>query len=242
MQVRLESVSVKRGGRVVLRNITATFTGPGLYQVIGPNGSGKTTLLLTVIGRVKPVTGRVLVDNIVVRSTESVRGLVSYMPQNYTIPLDAPVTLYEFVENLARISGRVVSVEEALELAGISRSYWSRKLSELSGGLLQRAMLARTLVLDTPIVLLDEPFSNIDPEGKTDISDHIGELSRRKLVVVTSHDPTLLLDYTERILVLGYGNYVFGTIDDILRLEVLSKFYKKCAVELKKHIHIIDWH
>ena len=242
MQVRLESVSVKRGGKVVLRNITATFTGPGLYQVIGPNGSGKTTLLLTVIGRVKPVTGRVLVDNIVVRSTESVRGLVSYMPQNYTIPLDAPVTLYEFVENLARISGRVVSVEEALELAGISRSYWSRKLSELSGGLLQRAMLARTLVLDTPIVLLDEPFSNIDPEGKTDISDHIGELSRRKLVVVTSHDPTLLLDYTERILVLGYGNYVFGTIDDILRLEVLSKFYKKCAVELKKHIHIIDWH
>jgi len=242
VQVRLESVSVKRGGKVVLRNITATFTGPGLYQVIGPNGSGKTTLLLTVIGRVKPVTGRVLVDNIVVRSTESVRGLVSYMPQNYTIPLDAPVTLYEFVENLARISGRVVSVEEALELAGISRSYWSRKLSELSGGLLQRAMLARTLVLDTPIVLLDEPFSNIDPEGKTDISDHIGELSRRKLVVVTSHDPTLLLDYTERILVLGYGNYVFGTIDDILRLEVLSKFYKKCAVELKKHIHIIDWH
>ncbi len=242
MQIRLESVTVKRGGKVLFRDLTATFTGPGLYQVIGPNGSGKTTLLLTVIGGVKPITGRVLVNNIVVKNAKSVRGLVSYMPQNYVIPLDAPMTLYEFVENLARISSRAISVNEVLELVGISRNYWNRKLSELSGGLLQRAMLARTLVIDTPIVLLDEPFSNIDPEGKVDISEHIGELSRKKLIIVTSHDPTLLLDYTKRILILGYGNYAFGTIDDILKLEVLTKFYKKCVVELKKHVHIIDWH
>ena len=242
MKVELQNITVKRGSKIVLNQLTASFTGPGLYQVIGPNGSGKTTLLLTIIGRIKPIAGRVLVDGVVVNNPGLIRGLVSYMPQQYAIPVDAPLTLYEFVWNIASVSKKSINVEEILELTGIGREHWFKKISQLSSGLLQRAMLARTLALGTPIILLDEPLSNIDPEGKVDLSHYIGELSKRKLVIVTSHDPILLLDYTSKILVLGPGYYAFGSAEEILKLEVLSKFYRKCAVELQKHIHIIDWH
>jgi zinc/manganese transport system ATP-binding protein len=243
MQVKLESVTVKRGDKVVFKDLTAVFSGPGLYQVIGPNGSGKTTLLLTIIGRIKPVHGRVIIDNIIVKNSKLVKGFISYMPQYYIIPVDAPITLYEFIENLAGVLGKNSnSVEEILKLTGISKEYWFKKLSQLSGGLLQRTMLARTLILDTPIILLDEPFSNIDPEGKVELSEYIGKLSEKKLVITTSHDPTLLLEYTEKILVLGPGGYAFGDVEEILKIEVLGKFYKKCAIELQRHVHVIDWH
>lgn len=242
VRVDLVSVTVERGGRVVFEDLTASLPGPGLYQVIGPNGAGKTTLLLTIVGRIRPSRGRVVVNGRDVRRVKSVEGVVSYMPQHYSIPPDAPITLYEFVESLVKTSSRGLRVEEALELVGIKREHWFKRLSQLSGGLLQRAMLARTLALDTPIVLLDEPFSNIDPEGRVELSEYIGEVSRRKLVITTSHDPILLLDCTEKVLVLGHGNYVFGPADEVLKLEVLNKFYKKCAIELQKHVHIIDWH
>jgi zinc/manganese transport system ATP-binding protein len=242
VKVEIHSVTVKRGDKVVFRRLTALFNGPALYQVIGPNGSGKTTLLLTIIGRIKPIEGRVFVNDVTVSGPGSVKGLVSYMPQQYSIPIDAPITLYEFIENIARFSEKSISVEEALKLAGVNREHWFKRLSQLSGGLLQRAMLARALVLDTPIMLLDEPFSNIDPEGKVDLSEYIGELSKKKLLVVANHDPTLLLDYTDKILVLGHGDYAYGSVNDILKLEVLDKFYKKCAFELRKHVHIVDWH
>lgn len=243
MQVELDSVTVKRGGKIVFRDLTAVFSGPGLYQVIGPNGSGKTTLLLTIIGIIKPTRGRVIVNGITIKNTILVKGLVSYMPQHYTIPVDAPITLYEFVENLARILGKSSSsVKEVLELTGISREHWFKKISYLSGGLLQRAMLARTLILDTPILLLDEPFSSIDPEGRVEMSEYISELSKKKLVITTSHDPTLLLNSTRKVLVLGYGSYMYGDVEEALNLDVLRKFYKRCVIELHKHIHIVDWH
>jgi len=243
VQVELDSVTVKRGDKIVFRDLIAVFSGPGLYQVIGPNGSGKTTLLLTIIGRIKPVLGRVIVNSIVVKDSTLVKGLVSYMPQYYTIPVDAPLTLYEFVEGLAKILGRSSGdVEEVLELTGISREYWFKKISHLSGGLLQRAMLARTLILNTPILLLDEPLSSIDPEGKVEMSEYISDLSKKKLVIITSHDPTLLLDSTKKVLVLGHGNYIYGTVEEVLNLDVLKKFYMRCAIELHKHVHIADWH
>ena len=246
MRISYESVSVKRGEKLVINNLTASMEGPGLYQVIGPNGAGKTTLLLVTLGVVKPVSGRVVVE-----PGNSERRTVSYMPQDFELPRDAPMSTYEFVENylelwrgrfLKRDPGVDSRVREVLELVGIPRNLWNEKLTHLSGGMVKRALLARTLAPDTPIVLLDEPLSNIDPEGKVDVAEILGSLSRSKLIVITSHDPILLLEYTRKVLLLGYGYYHYGEPSEALKYEVLSKFYKKCAIELEKHVHIVDWH
>lgn len=241
MKVSCEKLTVKRGERLVLRDLSVVFEGPGLYQVVGPNGVGKTTLLLTIIGVVKPISGRVLVEP---------AGAVSYMPQSFELPVDAPISVFEFVENYLKLWSKRRSskvdvesrVREVLELVGVPSSLWHEKLSRLSGGMVRRTLLARALSPDTPIVLLDEPFSGVDPEGKVDIADILGSLSKNKLVILTNHDPILLLDYTKKLLLLGYEFYSYGVPDEVLKYEVLSKFYKRCAIEIEKHVHVVDWH
>jgi len=193
MKIVVEKLVVKRKNRIILNGLDAVFEGPGLYQVIGPNGAGKTTLLLTILGFIKPESGRISIEG-------DKTLVVSYMPQQYQIPRDAPITTIEFVESyyelLTRKRGIQTSkqvvrsrVEEVLELVGVPRSLWSEKLSKLSGGTLQRVFLARTLVVDPQILLLDEPFSSVDPEGKVELADLLGTLARNKLLIVTSQRP-----------------------------------------------------
>lgn len=248
MYIKLRSISVKRGDKFVLKDLTADFNGPGLYQVIGPNGSGKTTLLLTILGFIKPISGMIEIE-----APERFRKpLFSYAPQSYSIPSDAPITVYEFISNYLDLTNswpRVFrkhdwtdKVESVLEAFHVPRSLWREKINELSGGMLQRVFLARAFVVNAIYTLLDEPLSNIDPEGKVEVADIIVNFSRDRLIIVTSHDPVLLLDHTKKILLLGHGFYEFGDVDKIMKYDVLSKFYKKCAIEIEKHIHIADWH
>ncbi|MEM4481536.1 MAG: ATP-binding cassette domain-containing protein [Desulfurococcaceae archaeon] len=248
LDVIIDSVTVIRGGKVVLSNLSAELRGPGLFQVIGPNGSGKTTLLLTIMGFIKPHKGRVLIST---QCGSNGRRPFSYMPQSFSTPSYAPITVYEFVKNylaLTRSWPRLWGVKvddyvvEALELVGIPRSNWEEKISKLSSGMVQRAMLARTLALDAPIVLLDEPLSSIDPSGKAEIADLLARTSRERTVIVTSHDPLLLVRYTKKVLLLGFGEYVYGDTGEVLRKETLQRFYKKCAIELETQTHITDWH
>ncbi|MEM4718428.1 MAG: ATP-binding cassette domain-containing protein, partial [Desulfurococcaceae archaeon] len=242
------SLTVKRGDKIVLKELNAEFTGPGLYQVIGPNGSGKTTLLLAILGAIRPMSGTIEIG--VPRGYS--KPLFSFAPQTYSIPSDAPITVYEFLSNYLDLtcswprvfprhdwSGRVKGILEAFH---VPSSLWSEKIYNLSGGILQRVFLARAFVVDALYTLLDEPLSNIDPEGKVEVAEIIGEFSKNRLVIITSHDPVLLLDYTKKILLLGYGFYEFGDVDSIMKYDVLRKFYKKCAIEIEKHIHIADWH
>lgn len=248
ISIETKELTITRGGKTIIRDLSVDFEGPGLYQIIGPNGSGKTTLLLTLMGVIKPIRG-----SIDVKLDIEHRGPVfSYMPQDYVFPPDAPISVYEFVRmhlEMSRpwprlwktqdLNSRVIEILESLRIPKI---LWHEKLSNLSGGMTQRVLLARTLVVDAPILLLDEPLSNIDPDGRVEIAELIAEHAKEKLVLATSHDPVLLLDNTKKILLLGSGTYVFGDVDEIMKYDILAKFYKKCAIEIGKHIHIADWH
>ena len=178
------------------------------------------------------------------------RQFIAYIPQSYTIQRDALITVMEFVagyislkHSWPRITKRIDlnKVYELLEMLNI-RSYWNIKLSKLSGGILQRTMLARILAVDSPIILLDEPLSNIDPDGRVEIAELLGKLSSSKLIIITSHDPLLLLDHTKKILLMGYGEYAYGDVDEIMKYDMLITFYKKSIIETKERIHIVDWH
>lgn len=241
LKVEINSLTVYRGGKAVLDNLSAIMLGPGLYQVVGPNSAGKTTLLLTVIGALKPHSGYAIVEP---------HDSISYMPQSFDIPLEAPISAYEFVANYLRLWSKkrkfkvdVKSrVENVLDALNIPRKLWNERLTRLSGGMLRRVLLARALVSDAKVLLLDEPLTGVDPEGKVDIAELLCTISADKLVILTNHDPVLMLECTRKILLLGYGFYDYGTPEEILKYEVLSKFYKKCAIEVERHVHVVDWH
>ncbi|MEM0340150.1 MAG: ATP-binding cassette domain-containing protein [Acidilobaceae archaeon] len=220
LEIKVERLTVRYDSLEALREVTLQMKGPGLIQILGPNGAGKTTLLKTLAGIIKPVSGRALVCGLDVTKGEMKSSfLITYMPQTNRPPNLTPLTVTEFVEALTRGS-KSENVREYLEKVGLPRTVWNMRLSDLSGGRFQRVLLAAVLASEAPIVLLDEPLASIDPQGKIQIAELLGEESKNRLLLVTSHDPNPLARHTKLVVLL---NRVVVACGDLL--EVLSKVH-----------------
>ncbi len=245
--------------RLVLDNVTVGYTHPvirglsleisnhGLVLVLGPNGAGKTTLLRTIAGLLKPWSGRVLINDLDVSGHPELAGrFVGYVPQINPSKHVHPITPIEYLETLVKLrlgKKRRDIVERALELVELPREKWFANLWSLSGGERQRVFIAQALALDPPILLLDEPFTYVDPVGKKSIARLIASLRHRKIIVVTSHDPTLLLPYADLVVLLSRsGRHVVGKPNEVFRREVLLEIYGDSFVEYPSHMHMLDHH
>jgi zinc/manganese transport system ATP-binding protein len=198
--------------------------GPGIVQVLGPNGAGKTTLFKAIIGAVRPVRGSVEVEVEGVGRVENPYDVIGYVPQYFDAPRDNPMTVYEFVEAAARLRlhGRLSrsrlgeEVSKALEACGVGKSLHGLRLSELSGGLLRRVLMARAIVFEPMILILDEPFTFLDFEASETLASLIGEYSMRSLVLVSTHDPGILRGYGGTVIVLNKRVLAAGDAGEIL--------------------------
>jgi zinc/manganese transport system ATP-binding protein len=254
VSVRIKGLTAGYNGLPVIRNVSFEYEGYGIIQILGPNGAGKTTLLRAILGLIKPFSGHVYINcEEVTGKPEKAGRYAGYVPQSTNIQETYyPITLRELVEccylmrrNWPRIrvgsEGRNV-VEKALDMVGLPREVWDKCFWDLSGGQKQRGYIARALVGDPEILLMDEPFSNIDPSGRVELAERIGRLSRSKLVIITSHDPMLLLRYTSKILMINKDVYVYGDPEEVLRKEVAEKIYGRAIIEVREHLHILDSH
>lgn len=247
--LEVRDVDVVLNGEYILKDLNICFK-KGLYQIIGPNGSGKTTLLRTILGLIKPKKGKIILKGEdITGKPEKASYRIGYVPQ-LSKPFDLPITAFDMVldslllhrKKFPRFASKedFEKVREVLELVNLHE--WDKPVSELSGGEMQRVLLARALVYEPEILLLDEPLSAIDPLGKVEFVELIGELAKNKLIIVTSHDPVLFLNYTEEIVVLNRTFYKVGKPNDILTLDVLKDVYGESAVKVEDHVHISDAH
>jgi zinc/manganese transport system ATP-binding protein len=133
-------------------------------------------------------------------------------------------------------------VEASLRAVGLQPDAWFKPLRSLSGGQRQRAFIARALVHDPPILLMDEPFSAVDPRGRVELAELIASLARSRLVVVTSHDPMLLLEYTDLIVLVNRRLVAVGDPHTVLREDVLAEVYGAAILRVRDHVHISDEH
>ncbi|MEM4584677.1 MAG: ATP-binding cassette domain-containing protein, partial [Ignisphaera sp.] len=114
---------------------------------------------------------------------------------------------------------------------------------KLSGGQRQRLLIARALVKDVPMIVMDEPLSAIDVEGKIVVANLIKVLrDREKIVITTCHDPSMLIEHTDYVMILSKGSYIYGKPEEVLKSSVLEKVYRGCFTEYEKHIHLYDYH
>ncbi len=252
MRLEVEDLAAGYGEELVIDGLSFSVEGPGLLQILGPNGSGKTTLLRALLGLLRPVRGRVLVNGEdITGRPEEASAYVGYVPQHFAPERHYPITVWELITNsymfhkrrwprLDLDGGCREAARKALEVVDLPPDTWHRSLWELSGGQRQRALIARALVHDPPILMMDEPLSPVDPVGRYELAEHIGKLASSKLVLVTSHDPTLFLPYTKAILLLNRSFYIMGEPDEVLTLDNLTKVYGSSAIAIKDHVHICD--
>jgi manganese/zinc/iron transport system ATP- binding protein len=202
-----------------------------LMAIVGPNGAGKTTLIKAVLGLVRPAAGRVLVHG---RPYEEQRRLVAYVPQRGTVDWDFPTSVLDVVTmgtygalGWLRRPGRS---ERERALAALDqvrmRDYADRQISQLSGGQQQRVFLARALVQDADVFLMDEPFQGVDATTEVEIVRVLQELrARGKTVIVVHHDLQTVAEYFDWVTLLNVRRIASGPVEEAFTDENLREAY-----------------
>lgn len=205
---------------------------PGsLVGIVGPNGSGKTTLLKTVMELIPRASGRISVFG---KPYHENRHRVGYMPQRESVDWDFPVDALDVVTmGLYKRIGWCLPVRkkhrraalEALGRVGIEELA-HRQISQLSGGQQQRTFLARALVQDADLYLMDEPFAAVDAATERAIIEILRDMKRNgKTAVVIHHDLQTVSEYFDYVVLLNMRVVAHGAVDEVFTRENLQKTY-----------------
>jgi zinc transport system ATP-binding protein len=227
------SVRFKRGE--VLTNVDLQVRRGEIVTIIGPNGAGKTTLLRVVLGLLTPSTGRI-------RRSPSLR--IGYMPQRMTIDNTFPLTVKKFLSLASRTSR--ARIPEVLGQVGALRTLDS-PMQGLSGGEMQRVLLARALLRRPDLLVLDEPAQGVDVQGQSDLFQLITRLrdALACAVLMVSHDLHLVMSSTDQVVCLNRHVCCHGPPDTVSAspgyLELFSpQVASTLAVYSHQHDHRHD--
>lgn len=218
----LEDVGVEIGGRELVEHVSFKLSTGELVALIGPNGAGKTTLLRAILGELR-FTGRI-----------QVHGKIGYVPQRLNFDRSMPMTVLEFLAlGMQRrplalgVAPRVKQcVVEMLSRVG-GASLLPKPLGGLSGGELQRVLLAAALSNSPSLLLLDEPAAGVDIEGEAAFIELIQREVREKqcAAILVSHDLSVVADITDRVLCINRVLMCEGKADDLLTAETIARVF-----------------
>jgi zinc/manganese transport system ATP-binding protein len=230
--VALDGIGVRLSGRQVLQDVSFSV-GPGEFTgLIGSNGAGKTTILRVILGLQEPTAGRVLIDG---KPRARRNRSVGYVPQKVLIDPDLPLRARDVVGlgldghrfGLPTPSAaRRRQVDDMLEAVDATR-FADARVGNLSGGEQQRVLIAHALISEPELLLLDEPLANLDIASGHEIVGLLTRIAKQHHVAVllSAHDMNPLLPAMDRVVYVAAGRAASGTVDEVVRTEVLSELY-----------------
>ncbi len=233
--VEMENVSVNLNNQPVLTSINLKIGMNDFLAIIGPNGGGKSTLLKVILGLLKADQGQVTVFG---NKPGNPHNPIGYLPQHVSFDPDFPINVFDTV-----LSGRYHGffkgysdedrdmVKKALDEVDML-NLQDRQMSRLSGGQMQRVFIARALVRDPKLLLLDEPMASIDPEMQNSFYKLLSGLRERMAIVLISHDVGAVSTQVENIACLNQKLYYHGPVED--SKKGLEAVYK-CPIDLISH-------
>jgi zinc transport system ATP-binding protein len=241
--LEVRGVSLSFGDQVVLEDVDFELEEGGFLGIIGPNGGGKTKLLEVVLGLVRPDRGEVRVFG---RPPEEARGQVGWVPQHAAFDRRFPIQVRDVVLMGRLGAGRLTRrfdrrdrerALEALERVGMA-DLARRQIGRISGGQLQRVLVARALATDARLFLLDEPTSSLDPRGGVELYAFLEELAPTKTVVVVTHDVGVISGRVRKIACLNRRLWMHEA--DHVTQEMIEKTYgfpRRFLVHGEPHVH-----
>ena len=235
--VRLEDVWVQYNGVPILEGINLAIEQDDFLGIIGPNGGGKTTLLKIILGLISPSRGKV---SVLGKPPEKSRSKIGYVPQHNLFDRDFPINVWDVVlmgrygkSGLFRrySSEDRRATQDALQTVGML-DYKDRQMGKLSGGELQRIFIARALVAEPKLLLLDEPTASVDPAMQTEFYELLEKLKRQMAIVLVSHDISAVSIYVDKLACLNRQLHYHGSKE--ITPEILEATYK-CPVQMIAH-------
>lgn len=224
--IEIKNLTVAYGENIALEDFNLDVEIGSLMALVGPNGAGKSTLIKTILKFLKQITGEIKIS----------KKSLAYVPQRNSVDWDFPTTLFDVVE--MGCYGRVglfkrvnkeekVKVLKAIEQVGML-DFKDRQISELSGGQQQRTFIARALVQEADIYLMDEPFQGVDSTTEKSIVDILKKLkSDGKTLLVVHHDLQTVPTYFEAVTFINKTVIATGKVKEVFTQENIDKTYRK---------------
>ena len=229
--LHIEDITVSYGANPALWDIDLDIPPGVMCAIVGPNGAGKSTLIKTALGLVRPVAGHV---RFLGRPVSQMRGKIGYVPQRHSVDWDFPTTVRDVVEMglyqqlgwFRRPDAQArAKAQAALAEVGM-QDYASRQISQLSGGQQQRVFIARALVQDAPILILDEPLAGVDAATEAVIIALLQRLRNEgRTIIVVHHDLTTVQSYFDWLVMLNVRIIAQGPMAQVYTPENLRAAY-----------------
>ena len=231
--VKADNISIQFGDRQVLQNVSLTVKQGQVLTLIGPNGAGKTTLVRIILGLVKPQSGHI----------EKPKNLrIGYMPQKLHVEATMPITVRRFLELARHRTGAPIdAILKELQITHLMH----HQLRSISGGEMQRVLLARALSQQPQLLVLDEPAQGVDVAGQAELYQLINDIRARYKcgVLMISHDLHLVMAKTDEVVCLNHHICCHGRPEQVsVDPSYLALFGKKEAKNLAVYTHNHNHH
>lgn len=212
--LELENITVNLNSTPILENINIKVDMNDFLAIIGPNGGGKSTLLKTILGLIKPQNGEI---KILGKKKEDALKLIGYLPQKSYFELNFPINVFDVVL-MGRYNGLFKrysnedkkAVLNSLKAVNMDK-FRDRQISELSGGQMQRVFIARALVREPKLLLLDEPTASVDPKMQESFYELLSSLKHKMTIILITHDVGVASSYVDDIACLNRKLFYHGT-------------------------------
>ncbi|EFG28961.1 manganese transport system ATP-binding protein MntA [Fusobacterium periodonticum 1_1_41FAA] len=224
--IEIKNLTVAYGENIALEDLNLNIEVGSLMALVGPNGAGKSTLIKTILKFLKQITGEIKIN----------AKTLAYVPQRNSVDWDFPTTLFDVVEmgcyGRVRLFKRVSKEEKQKVLKAIEQvgmlEFKDRQISELSGGQQQRAFIARALVQEADIYLMDEPFQGVDSTTEKSIVEILKQLKAEgKTIIVVHHDLQTVPTYFESVALINKAVIVSGKVSEVFTQENIDVTYRK---------------
>ena len=225
MQVNITNLRKDFGATRAVDDISFSFSSGQIIGFVGPNGAGKTTTMRILATLDEPTSGDAKIDDVsIVEVPEQARRLIGYVPD--ALPMHRDISVHEYLDFFARAYGLMAmqrrqvieNIEEFTNLTGIRE----KNLYTLSKGMKQRVSLARALIHDPPVLVMDEPAAGLDPRGRVELRELLRILSgQEKAILISSHILTELSEICDGAVIIEQGRIITaGTLQEIAKSNV----------------------
>jgi ABC-type Mn2+/Zn2+ transport system ATPase subunit len=233
--VQVEGLTVDLNGHRILEDVSFEVPQGSIVAVIGPNGSGKTTLLRAILGLTPISSGNV---RLMGGPLEHARKTIGYVPQRFYFDRDFPVTVKEFLDLARHRHAPPEAVEAKLEEVGLAQEVGGQKLGQLSGGQLQRVLIAQGIMNDPTILFLDEPSTGVDIVGEAafyGLIKHLNERHHTTILMVT-HDVAVTSTLVHQVICINRRLMCSGPPQTALSEKTLADVFGSHATTYN-HLH-----